>query len=76
MTFTIRLEHADGTPADPPTIESTVTNWRVGDTIPLGRERTLRTRLKTTRATLSGGSRPFVTERRVLFFYRQAGSEL
>jgi hypothetical protein len=46
MTFTIRLEQADGTPADPPTIGSTVTNWRTGDTIPLGRERTLRTRLK------------------------------
>jgi uncharacterized RDD family membrane protein YckC len=38
MTFTIRLEQADGTPADPPTIESTVTNWRVGETIPMGRE--------------------------------------
>jgi hypothetical protein len=42
MTFTIKLEQADGTPADPPTMQSTVTNWRVGDTIPLGRERTLR----------------------------------
>jgi hypothetical protein len=42
MTFTLRLEQADGTPADPPSIESTVTNWRTGDTIPLGRERTLR----------------------------------
>jgi hypothetical protein len=42
MTFTIRLEQADGTPAEPPTIQSTVTNWRTGDTIPLGRERTLR----------------------------------
>jgi hypothetical protein len=31
MAFQFRLEH-----------ESTVTNWRVGDTIPLGRERTLR----------------------------------
>ena len=46
MTFTVRLERADGTPAEPPTIKSTVTNWRTGDTIPLGRERTLRTRLK------------------------------
>jgi hypothetical protein len=42
MTFTIKLEQADGTPAEPPTIESTVTNWRTGDTIPLGRDRTLR----------------------------------
>jgi hypothetical protein len=42
MTFTFRLEQADGTPAEPPTIQSTVTNWRTGDTIPLGRERTLR----------------------------------
>jgi hypothetical protein len=42
MTFTIRLERADGTPAEPPTIQSTVTNWRTGDTIPLGREGTLR----------------------------------
>ena len=42
MTFTLRLEQADGTPADPPTIEGTVTNWRTGDTIPLGRDRSLR----------------------------------
>jgi hypothetical protein len=42
MTFTLKLEQADGTPAEPPTIESTVTNWRSGDTIPLGRDRSLR----------------------------------
>jgi hypothetical protein len=42
MAFTFKLEQADGTPADPPTMQSTVTNWRVGETIPLGRERTLR----------------------------------
>jgi hypothetical protein len=42
MTFTIRLEQADGTPAEPPTMESTVTNWRVGETIPLRPDRTLR----------------------------------
>jgi hypothetical protein len=42
MTFTMRLEQADGTPVEPPTIESTVTNWRTGDTIPLGRDRSLR----------------------------------
>jgi hypothetical protein len=42
MTFTVRLEQADGTPAEPSSVESTVTNWRTGDTIPLGRDRTLR----------------------------------
>jgi hypothetical protein len=42
MTFTVKLEQADGTPAEPPTIKSTVPNWRVGDTIPLGRDRSLR----------------------------------
>jgi hypothetical protein len=42
MSFTFRLEQADGTPADPPTMQSTVTNWRVGETIPLGRDRSLR----------------------------------
>jgi hypothetical protein len=42
MTFTFRLEQADGTPAEPPTIESTVTNWRAGETIPIGRDRSLR----------------------------------
>ena len=42
MTFTFKLERADGTPAEPPTMQSTVTNWRVGETIPLGRDRTLR----------------------------------
>ena len=31
MTFTVRLEQADGTPDDAPTMESTVTNWRTGD---------------------------------------------
>jgi hypothetical protein len=36
------LEQADGTPAEPSSAESTVTNWRTGDTIPLGRDRTLR----------------------------------
>jgi hypothetical protein len=35
MTFTVKLEQADGTPAEPPTIQSTVTNWRVGDSIPI-----------------------------------------
>jgi hypothetical protein len=41
MAFIFKLVLEDGTPADPPTITSVVTNWRSGDTIPLGR-RTLR----------------------------------
>ena len=35
--FTFRLEHEDGTPADPPMLATAVSNWRPGDTIPLGR---------------------------------------
>jgi hypothetical protein len=42
MTFTVRLEQADGTPAEPSSIESTVTNWRTGDTIPITAGRALR----------------------------------
>ena len=34
---TSRLEHEDGTPADPPTFRPAVPNWRAGDVIPLGR---------------------------------------
>jgi hypothetical protein len=41
MAFTSKLEHEDGTPADPPTLHTAVPNWSPGDTIPLGR-RTLR----------------------------------
>jgi hypothetical protein len=41
MAFYFRLEHEDGTPADPPTLHTAVPNWRPGDTIPLG-HRTLR----------------------------------
>ena len=41
MAFTYKLEHADGTPADPPTLRSAVPTWGAGDTIPLPR-RTLR----------------------------------
>ena len=36
MTFTFKLEHPDGTLADPPTIRSAVPNWEIGDTIPRG----------------------------------------
>jgi hypothetical protein len=39
--FTYRLEHEDGTPADPPTFHTVVPTSRAGDTIPRGR-RTLR----------------------------------
>ena len=42
MAFLFRLETADGSPAEPPTLTSAVPNWRPGDTIPLGRDRTLR----------------------------------
>ncbi len=41
MAFAYRLEHEDGTPAEPPTLATAVPNWRSGDEIPLGR-RTLR----------------------------------
>jgi hypothetical protein len=37
MAFLFKLETTDGTPADPPTLQSAVPNWRPGDTIPLGR---------------------------------------
>jgi hypothetical protein len=40
--FTHRLEHQDGTPADPPTFRTAVPNWQPGDEIPLGAARTLR----------------------------------
>jgi hypothetical protein len=39
--FLFKLETTDGTPADPPKLESAVPNWSTGDTIPLG-ARTLR----------------------------------
>lgn len=42
MAFTYKLEHEDGTPADPRTFKTAVPNWRPGDTIPLGRDRKLR----------------------------------
>ena len=40
--FLFRLETNDGAPADPPKLESAVPNWRAGDMIPLGANRTLR----------------------------------
>jgi len=42
MAFTYRLEQEDGTPADPPVLHTAVPTWHVGDTIPLGRDRSLR----------------------------------
>jgi hypothetical protein len=41
MTFSYKLEHEDGTRADPPTLR-TAAPTRPGDTIPLGRDTTLR----------------------------------
>ncbi len=41
MAFIYRLEHEDGTPADPPKYRAAVPTWHPGDTIPLG-GRTLR----------------------------------
>lgn len=42
MTFTYKLEHEDGTAADPPTFRTAATTWNAGDVIPLGGERALR----------------------------------
>jgi hypothetical protein len=36
MAFRFKLEHENGTPADPPTLHTAVPNWAPGDTIPLG----------------------------------------
>jgi hypothetical protein len=41
MPFTFSLEHEDGSPAEPLTFSTAVPNWRPGDTIPLGGNRTL-----------------------------------
>jgi hypothetical protein len=41
MTFTFKLERMDGTPADPPSFETTVLRWEPGDKIPLSAKRTL-----------------------------------
>jgi hypothetical protein len=38
----LAVETVDGVPAEPPTFESAIPNLRSGDTIPLGRGRTLR----------------------------------
>jgi hypothetical protein len=36
MGFRFRLETEAASPADPPSLDSAVPNWRPGDTIPLG----------------------------------------
>jgi hypothetical protein len=38
MAFLFKLVLADGTPAEPPTLDTAAPNWRPGDTIPLGRK--------------------------------------
>jgi hypothetical protein len=42
VAFTFKLEQENGTPADPPRLDTAVPNWSPGDTIPLGRDRVLR----------------------------------
>jgi hypothetical protein len=42
MAFVYRLVLEDGTPADPPTLDTAVPTWRAGDTIPRGRDKILR----------------------------------
>jgi hypothetical protein len=42
MAFTFKLAQEDGTPADPPVLHPAVPTSQAGDTIPLGRGRTLR----------------------------------
>ena len=42
MAFTFKLVQVDGTPADPPSLDTAVPTWRSGDTIALGRDRILR----------------------------------
>ena len=42
MAFIFKLELADGTPANPPRLDVAVPNWSAGDTIPLGRDKTIR----------------------------------
>lgn len=42
MAFIYKLVLEDGTPADPPTLDTAVPTWRAGDTIPLDRDRILR----------------------------------
>jgi hypothetical protein len=41
MAFIFKLELEDGTPVDPPILDTAVPTWRAGDTITLGRGRML-----------------------------------
>jgi hypothetical protein len=40
MAFQFRLDHEDGTPADPPPLKAAVADSRPGSTMPRGRDRT------------------------------------
>jgi hypothetical protein len=40
--FTFKLEHEDGTPADPPVLYTAVPNWNVGDAIPVSAGNSIR----------------------------------
>ena len=42
MAFTFALEHADGTPAEPPTLNINAPIWNVGDVIPIAAGKALR----------------------------------
>jgi hypothetical protein len=42
MAFLFRLETRDGEPAEPPTLDAAVPNWKAGDTIAIGAGRVLR----------------------------------
>jgi hypothetical protein len=41
-SFAFKLEREDGKPADPPTLQAAVPNWRAGDVIAFGAGRSLR----------------------------------
>jgi hypothetical protein len=41
-SFAFTLERENGTPADPPTLQAAVPNWRPGDAIALSAGRSLR----------------------------------
>jgi hypothetical protein len=58
MAFLFKLETKDGTPAEPPMLQSAVPNWREGDTIPLAPGAALRVvdAAKTCARGISGGS--------------------
>jgi hypothetical protein len=59
--FFFRLVWADGSPADPPTLEAAVPNWQCGDTISLGGSRILRV-VKTLPADEPDGAPVLVVE--------------